>query len=196
MPEIMMPTGTKSFVVTSTKRKSFRVISQSVTVATSPFLLQILAWIPHLGTVTPLEFDISYGPNVLSATTRSEYYVAMVDIDNLPTVAGVANRAIWGSMVNWVSTTQVGINQSLSRDVADFFNPASFSYSELADFTQRSAVCFLVAVSGTVTIHGVGVLTWQEDLIQRVFGGDSATFDDSDQGWIDDFADEEEGDYE
>ncbi len=184
----------KSFTVTSIKRQGFRDIAAGIS-ATTVTLIRDLIWIPRLGTVTPLEFDVSYGiSGIVTAGTRMEWWLALVDINNLPGVEGLVTRAIWYAGQFWQFDTAVGITQMLSRDLVDFFNPASFTYSELADFTQRSAIALIGRQSSNKTTDAVGVITWEEVLIQRVFGGDSATFDESDAVWVDDFSDEEDED--
>ncbi len=192
MPEFGIPD--KSFTVTYLKRKGFRNIAQamSANVITN---LQNLIWIPRLGTVTPLEFDISYGiTGIIGGSIRMEWYLVLVDVNNLPLIEGASERAIWSSAQFWQLSTAVGFQQMLSRDLADFFNPASFSFHEVADFTQRLVIALVGFQNTTEAVDAVGVITWQETLIQRVFGGDSATFDDSDSKWIDDFSDEEDED--
>ncbi len=192
-----MPHRTENFVVSYIKRKSFRVIAESVGVSASPVVLVEVAWIPRLGTITPLELDITYGTTDPDVTSTMEFYLALVDISNVPLIESVAERSIWGAMVNWVVHDLTGVIQTMMRDTADFFNPASFSYSELADFTQRSVLALLANTEvNTQEATVIGVCYFQVDLLQRVFGSDSATFNDSDSGWIDDFADEEEASYD
>ncbi len=188
---------TETFVVSYVKRKSFRVIGQSVGVSASPVVLVEVAWIPRLGTITPLELDITYGTADPDVTSTMEFYMTLVDVNNLPLIEAVAERSIWGTMVNWVVHDLTGVIQTMMRDTADFFHPASFSYSELADFTQRSVVAILANTEvNTQEATVIGVCYFAVDLIQRVFGSDSATFNESDSKWIDDFADEEEADYD
>ncbi len=188
------PLHKETFTVTSIKRQGFRDIAAGIS-ATTVTLIADLIWIPRLGTVTPLEFDISYGVSgVVTAGTRMEWWLALVDINNLPGVEGLLTRAIWYAAQFWQFGDATGINQMLSRDLVDFFNPQSYTYGEVADFTQRSAISVIGRQSSNKTTDAVGVITWQEVLIQRVFGGDSATFDDSDAKWVDDFSDEEDED--
>jgi len=194
MPEFDVPA--KSFTVTSIKRKGFTEAGFAMSSGVIT-LLERLIWVPRLGTVTPLEFDVSYGLNAnVTAALRMQWFLVMVDVDNLPSLEAVAERSIWNSFQHYQFYSSVGILQSMDRDLADFFNPSSFSYTEVANFTTRSAIALVAEEGGTKSINFSGVIVWQEVLIQRVFGGDSATFDESDQGWIDDFADEEEGDYD
>lgn len=186
---------TETFVVTYLKRKGFRIsTSVSANVLTA---LQALIWVPRLGTVTPLELDMSYGvTSAVTANALFEWYLVLVDIDNLPTQDGAFTRAIWSSAQAWTVDSAVNKRQMLNREVNDMFNPASFSFTEMADFTQRLAISLLAIFTTIETTFNLGVITWQEQLIQRVFGSDSATFNESDSGWIDDFSDEEDGDYD
>jgi len=186
----------KSFVVTSIKRKTFRQTAGGIS-ATTVTVIADLIWIPRLGTITPLEFDVSYGISAnITAGTRMEWYLALVDVNNLPGIEGLISRSVWSAEQFYMFLSSVGVLQTLSRDIVDFFNPASFTYSELTGFTQRSAISLLGFQSSSRSTEAVGTITWQEELIQRVFGGDSATFDESDAKWIDDFSDEEDDDGE
>jgi len=193
MPEFEIPT--KSFVVSYTKRKGFR--NSTGLTADIITMLEELIWIPRLGTVTPLEFDLSYGvTSLIASNERFEWYLVLVDVNNLPTQTGAFTQAIWSAAQAWTVDTAVGKRQVLSREVNDMFNPQSFSFHEVADFTQRLAVSLIAEFNQAETSFVLGVITWQETIIQRVFGGDSATFDESDSVWIDDFSDEEDGDYD
>lgn len=193
MPDRFIPKGSK--VITSVKRTAIR---ESVAVAASTsvvVLLKTMIWIPRLGIVTPLEWDVSYGVTTpITADETMEWFLTLVDIDNLPLIAGAADRAIWSAAQAWTRDTDVGKRQMLTREIQDFFNPASFSFTERADFTQRLGVALLALSSNAETFFTVGVITYQEELIQRKWGGDNATFDRDDGDWEDFASDEDDED--
>ncbi len=185
---------TESFVVTATRREVIRLLDHSVT-ADTVTNLNMMAWIPRLGTITPLEWDVSWGiTGSIAANQRIELYLTLVDVNNLPTIVGASDRAIWGVMQFYRFSTNIGVQKRLMREIQDFFRPTSFTFREVVDFTQRSGIALIAHLGSTINIDVVGVLTYEMTMIQRVFGSDSATFNNSDSGWIDDFADEEEGD--
>ncbi len=175
MVQFTIPKG--SFVVTSIKRTSFRVLAQAISQNTPTIVVQ-LAWLQRLSTLTPLELDMSYGPSSLPGGQPNEWYMGLVDIDNLPSIEGLADRAIWSAAALWVVTSSVGINQALKRETADFFNPASFTVTEVADFTTRMLIALMnhSGAGSPPTVNAIGVLTYQEDVVQRVFPSDDWTF--------------------
>ncbi len=194
MARFTIPKGSK--VISSIKRKSFRASAVGLTASQLENLADII-WVPRLGTITPLEFDMSYGRfDVPSAGTvvQIEWMLTLVDVDNLPQAIGARDRAIWFAAQLWVCATAVGFVDMMKREIQDFFNPASFSFTEVADYTQRLVVSLLTFTgSADVDVSAMGVMTFQEDLIQRKWGGDNSTFDVDDGDW-EDFASDEEGD--
>lgn len=185
----------KSKVIISIKRHRIRSIAQGL-VTTVPEILDLGVAIPRLGTITPLEWDVSWGvTGIITQSIRYEIYMTLIDIDNLPQIAGIADRAIWSSAQFWQFNTGVGITQMLQREIQDFFNPASFTFTERADFTQRLSL----AIIGLITnanegVDTVGVLTYQEELIQRVFGNDNASYETDNGDWEDFGSDEDDED--
>ncbi len=185
-----IPKGSK--VIISIKRHSWRHIDFNVVAANAIELMDTGLWIPRLGTITPLELDMSYGPASLAASTRTDWYWVLVDVDNLPLIQGASDRAIWSALYEWVVLSAVGAAQIMSREIQDFFNPASFNFTERADFTQRLALALVFqSTSSAVDVQSVGVFTYEETLIQRKWGGDNSTFDVDDGDW-EDFAQDED----
>ncbi len=193
MVEFFIPS--KSKVISSIKRHAFRVLAFDPAAAVTPEIVEEMIWVPRLGTVTPLEFDMSYGISGSIITNRQEWYLTLVDVDNLPNVLGASGRAIWSALQTWIVSSAVGITQTMNREIQDFFNPASFNFAERADFTQRLALVLLnVSSEADQTSHVAGVITYQEDLVQRVFGNDNATYETDDGRWENEMADEEDED--
>ncbi len=193
MPDRIIPKGSK--LITSIKRHSFREIGFDPAAANTIELVNEGLWIPRLGSITPLELDMSYGPGAITSSHRTEIYWVLVDVDNLPLVAGASSRAIWSAYYRYVVATAVGIAQTMIRENADFFNPSSFNFSERADFTQRLAVALVMtSTNATVTQDYIGVFTFEETLIQRKWGGDNSTFDRDDGDWEDFASDEDDED--
>ncbi len=192
MVEFTIPKGSK--IITSIKRKSFRDVGNTSSQNTVT-KIRDLVFIPRLGTITPLEWDVSYGvASGLAASVRAEFYLALIDVDNLPQIAGLSDRALWAAAQFWLSMTEIGVINTYTREVQDFFNPTSFNFSERADYTQRLAISLLTFFSQTETADAIGVLTYQEDLIQRKFGNDNSTFVRDDGDWEDFASDEDDGD--
>lgn len=192
-PFVRIPAGSK--VITSIKRHAFRHMPFNPANSNAIELVDSGLWVPRLGEITPLELDMSYGPSSVSASHRVELFWVLVDVDNLPLIGGASSRAIWSAYMRWIATTAVGINQVMIRENADFFNPATFSFTERADFTQRIAVALVMQTTdGNVNLEVVGVFTYQETIIQRKFGGDNATFDIDDGDWEDFASDEDDED--
>ncbi len=190
MADRIIPKGSK--LITSIKRKSVRLINQvpDASVITN---LSTMAWVPRLGSITPLEWDVSLGLTDVQISSRVNFFLVLVDVDNLPLITGAADRAIWSFAQFWDVLTAVGTHQTLSREVQDFFNPASFSFTERADFTQRLGIALLLH-SVNKSHDAIGVLTFQETLIQRKWGGDNSTFDRDDGDWEDFASDEDDED--
>jgi len=176
MAEFTIPK--KSFVVTSIKRGRIDDLSLSVSTNVVTIMGNPLAHLPRLGTITPLEFDSHYGVGSDPTDSTSEWWLVMVDIDNLPTRESVRALSIWNALQNWRSIgTDSGPTQTVTHAEVDFLNTQSYSFTEMADFTQRMAVCLLGLSNGSIAMLQVGVLTYAETIIQRVFGSDNWTFE-------------------
>ncbi len=170
-----------SFVVSSIRRGRITDISETGTTNTPEVLGDPLAWIQPLSTITPLEWDCTYGLSDDPLDELAEWMLAAVDIEAVPTLTSVRALSIWWRAQQWRSIgTDSGPVQTLTQDSVDFLNPESYNYLQMAGFTQRYAVCCLIVGSVASDFRTVGVLTYQEDLIQRVFGGDGWTFEDPD----------------
>ncbi len=191
MAEYTIPKGSK--VITSIKRNSHRILGLSVT-ANTVASVQVTVFIPRLGTITPLEWDVSFGPTSFSVSRLLEWYLTLVDVDNLPLISGVSSRAIWSTLQKWLVLSAVGFGQIMTREIQDFFNPASFNFTEVADYTQRLGLVLLCICDSSITVDSVGVLTYREDLVQRKFGGDNTTFETDNGQWEDCASDEESQD--
>ncbi len=172
----------KDFVVTSIRRGRVNDIRETVVDDVPEVLGDPLAWIPRLGSVTPLEWDAAYGLGDDPADEYLEWFLVAVDVDNLPTLESVRALSIWWRPQAWRSIgTDSGPVQTMVHDTIDFFNPETYSFQETADFTQRYAVCVVInSDQDQSDMRTVGVLTYQETLIQRVFGSDNWTFEDPD----------------
>jgi len=175
--------GTKDFVVVSTKRQGFRAVA-TVAAVDVPEIAQILARIPRIGSVKPLELDISFGLNDDPVDERPEFFLSSVDLDNLPTVAAARDRAFWQAVENWrlVGTAlDIGPIQTMGRDLADFFNATAVLFTEAAGYTNRQAIVILISSNVTSNMIVQGVLYYEEQVVQRRFGGDLWTWDTADE---------------
>jgi len=172
--------SSKDFEVISTKRERIfdtEAIAQNV----PEVLAEPLAWLPRLGTITPVEWDVTYGLGTAPSAVRLEWYLLMVDVDNLPFIGSIRDRAIWGTMQRWrLVGTDAGPIQTLQHQEVDFFNPETYNMTEMAAFTQRLAVVVIAHTDQNQTVDCYGVLTYIETVIQRVFGSDNWTFEDPD----------------
>lgn len=172
----------KSFVVTSVKRARIRKFSEQLVTIDAPQIIDVpLAPIPRMGSVTPLEWDASFGLNDSTySSVAIEFYLTMIDRDNIPTSASVSARSIWGRYQRWRSVgTDAGPIMTTTDDVIDFLNPEGYTPSEFASFTQRLALCAIgISNTANIGIDMVATLTYQETVIQRVFGNDNWTFSD------------------
>lgn len=177
-------------IVSTIRRETFYA---SETVSTMAQLARLVDLV-RLQQITPLELDITYGvPNPGATAMRSEYYIMLADVDNLPLVGGARDRAIWSAAVYYAFTgTAYGAITS-QRENADFFNPASFTSFETADWSKRMALVLLGSCSTAKETRAQGVLTYRVDYIQRVWGGDNCTFEKDNGDW-EDFASDEESD--
>ncbi len=182
----------KDFMVTSVKRGRINDIDEVVATGIPEVLGDPLAWLPRLGSITPLELDVHYGLQDQPGDELPEVHVVLVDVDNLPTIESVRARAIWSGVQNWRTIGTIGqLIQTLSHAEVDWFNPETYSMTEFASFTQRLAVCFLIHSNTTSRFIAMGVMAYSETIIQRVFGSDNWTFEDPDnsefgQDWGDD----------
>ncbi len=166
----------KSKVVTSIKRGRINDVDETVVADVPEILGDPLAWLPRLGTITPLEWDAAYGLVDLPSDEFPEWHLINTDVDNLPVLESVRARAIWSRPQQWRETgTPAQILQTLTTDRIDFLNPESYSFTEMADFTQRLAMCVLINSNAASRMRTMGVLTYQESVIQRVFGNDNWT---------------------
>lgn len=176
MVEFTIPT--KSFVVNSIKKGR---ISVTGTVVTNLVNMGNLAFLPRLGAITPLEWDVTYGINGYPGTDRGiEWALILVDIDNLPLIDGIRSRAIWQRMQRWEAVgTDSGPIQTLTMENKVFFNPTAFTTTEFAGFSQRLALAVMgnARDGGAASADCIGTLTYAEALIQRVFGNDNATWE-------------------
>jgi len=168
MPEMSRSTK-KQFVVISNRDQAFR---STLTLASTnvPQIAQIVAWLPRLGTITPVEMDITYGmtddPN---DGEGPEFFFALVDVDNIPDIASLRSNSLWTRAQRWQILSSVGFAQMLNHDVIDWFNPKTYNYSEVNGFTRRTALCVLVSSNNTSSIVVQGSVTWVETLTQRVW---------------------------
>lgn len=177
----------KDFIVTSIKRGRIDVIQQSI--GTPEIVGDPIAWLPRLGSITPLEWDVWFGQEADPTDLMLELCLLLADVDNLPIMASVKARSIWMALQIWRSIgTDAGPIQTANHDNIDFLNPQTYTMTEMASFTQRLALMVIADDrGGTFQLSMLGVLTYQEDVIQRVFGSDNWTFDDPDGS---EFADE------
>lgn len=167
-------------MITSIKRS--RIFSFNEDVGSLEILDGPLAWVPRLGSITPLHWICDYGLRDDPVDEFVEWILLMCDVDNLPTIDSCRARALWHRAQNWRSIgTDSGPIQTMTKDDVDWLNPETYGTTEFADFTQRLAMVVVVEdTSATSTVNVLGVLTYREDLIQRVFGNDNWTFNDPD----------------
>ncbi len=146
-----------------------------------------IAWLPRLATLTPLEWDVTWGLFADPSDVLAEFHLLMADVDNIPDITSAAALAIWSDAQNWRSLGTPGqVVQTLQTALVDFLNPQSYTFTELAGFTQRQAIVIIGDdQNGTASVMVLGVLTYQLDVIQRIFGSDSWTFtmDDPEFEW-------------
>ncbi len=182
----------KDFAVVSTKRGRVSDVAKTLDANVVNIIGDPLAWIPRLGSVTPLEFDLFFGLGDDPTDEYIEWWLESMDIDNLPTVDSARARSLWTAVQQWRSIgTDSGPVQTMEHAEVDFFNPQTYSFEETADFTQRNAVVLACYSNLAAASQQSGVLTYAETLIQRVFGSDNWTFEDPDnsefgQDWGDD----------
>lgn len=169
MPEMSRSTK-KEFQVVSQRDQGFRVATNLASGSQVPEILSIVAWLPRLGSITPLEMDISYGLSD-GATDNEliEFFLALVDVDNIPDGAALRSHAIWQRVQSWQVASAVGVNQMMSYDVIDWFTPPTYTYTEVAGFTRRTALCILALSNQTSSVLVQGRLNWVETMTQRVW---------------------------
>ncbi len=185
----------KDFEVNSIKRGRVSVFGESVAQNTPEILGDVLAWLPRLGTITPLEWDAFFGDGGDVTNDVLEWHLLLLDIDNLPTIASIRARALWQALQRWRDFGTAG-NEAMvtSKAEVDWLNPEAYTFTEFASFTQRLAMAVIGNSQGnTISMDCIGVLTYMETVIQRVFGSDNWTFEDPDHSefgaeWGDDMS--------
>ncbi len=172
-----MPTFSEStkqaFIVQSVRHQMLHH-NAALGAGTTVTLLDQFAWVPRMGSVTPVEVDITYGISDDPSDEIVEFFIESVDIDNLPNIAALRETAIWAAAQAWRSIgTDAGPTQTLSRETNDIFHPATFIFDEVAGYTQRQAVALLAHSTTTSTLFVLAKLTWLETVVQRVWGSDT-----------------------
>ncbi len=167
----------KSFEVTSIKRARPDDIDETLAQNVPEIIGSPLAFIPRLGAISPQELDFGYGVVDQPGTEFIEWFLVLVDVDNLPTLASIRARSVWWRAQQWRTIgTDNGPIQTMTQDRIDFLNSETYTFSEVADFTQRLALCAICNTdASSARIRVLGVLTYSETVIQRVFGSDNWT---------------------
>ncbi len=179
----------KDQIIVSIRRTPFFTTGQ--TIGSFEIVGPVLAWLPRLGTIAPLEFDITYGPTGDPGDAFIEFHLVLVDIDNLPLVAGARARAVWQEAQNWrVIVGGDSTIQTLSKSQVEFWNPRVYGTTELADFTQRLALAITADDTTSTAVVILGVLTYRETLVQRIWKNDNWTDDGQSGSMAEDFGED------
>ncbi len=175
MVEFTIPKQSK--VIVSIKRGRPSDIDETLAQNVAEILGDPIAWLPRLGTITPLEIDFTYGVVDAPGTEFIEWFLLNCDVDNIPAIESIRARSLWWRAQQWRSIgTDAGPVQTLTRDDIDLLNPESYSFTEVADFTQRQALCVISHTdASSARVRILGVVTYQETIIQRRFGNDNWT---------------------
>jgi len=171
----------KEKTIVSIKRARFTNFAH--TVSANLTIMSRLAYIPFHGSLSVLEFDIHYGiadgdeiPNL------HEFCLVMADPEALPDINGIRARKLWSGMQRWLNLGGINSNPTMvtSKEQMEFWNPISYSERQRGAFTQRQAILLVVNSSVNMTVDAIGVMTYQEILIQREFPNDNATCEHAD----------------
>ncbi len=170
--ELEIPTAVKQ--VTITKRRSFH--DNTAITLNTPTVAEIVTNLKELATLTPWEIDISYGIGGDPADgSNFEWFLAVVDLDDLPGVASLRRNSIWNAAQHWRKEgTPAEFFQTLSRESADFFVPVAYKNFEPAERRQNRALAIVVHTSATLAMISQGTVGFQQDIIQRTWRGDDS----------------------
>ncbi len=141
----------------------------------SVIMLVALQTLRRFSTLTVTELDITFGITAdISADLNNEYFLSVVDQDNLPEVAALRVDNAWQAAERWqVSTGAFTIpTQVLQRADPRFFYPKSWANLEAQP--RRLTLAILNFNAGVVGCLVQGTIRFTEVILQRTFGNDNA----------------------
>lgn len=175
------------FVVTRTRRQGFHhdgqiALAAAGLAAASAIPGLTVGNVQPLATVFPVELDITYGlTDDPTSGEEIELFLMVSDEGSFPPLASARTRSWWSTFQHWRAlSTGTGINTFRTDDhqILDFFNPNGFENITLD--TRRIRHIFHIGYGAdqaqTSDIKIMGIVVWQEILIQRMFGNDNWTF--------------------
>lgn len=168
-----------------------RGIVSDIALTTSLQIVDQVQQLQPRSTMIPTEMDLSFGLNSdITSDFTLEYFLSVVDIDNLPELASVRADNAWAAAQAWrVATGSFTIpTQTLEQADPRFFRPKAWANLEVGAAVRRMALCLLARSSGTPDQMSRGTIRYTEILEQRNFGDDNAYSDI--EGNTDDFADD------
>lgn len=173
------PTSVK--LITSIIKRSFFVAqTQSYGAVNVPLIAESIYRVKPLSQVVPLEFSMFFGLGDDSSDGEEiEWFLASVDASNIPDVGSIRGDNYWSAIEHWTTVGTPGIiYNTVQHVIEDFLNPVPFANLNL-ETRERAQVMALITSSRTVTANTIlatGLLTIEEVLIQRRWGGDNTTF--------------------
>ncbi len=180
----------RRFFVTRIRRRGFHsdtnwtlAAAGLVPAATLPGL--ILAKIPPLAIVSPVELDITFALTDDPAEGEEfELFYMVSDEGTFPSLGSARSRSWWSTFQHWQQAGTPGNTiRTDDHHLVDFFNTTPFNNMAIPGRGVAHVIHIAAGADNTVQhntkIMGVG--TWQEVLEQRVYGDDSWTFTTADE---------------